>query len=162
MKSNIATIVKGSQIKDGAEWSPQQWLPQPKLSSIELKRFQQNVVLSVYQAASSITELADQALSDFGEAWSTLPNIPYGEIAPVEKFFDVLNGKSSGESNYPDGSCPYISSGDTTNSIIRLIAAEEDQIFSDGGITVTAFGQAFVPDHGLLWLVEMAEVLSVF
>jgi len=40
--------------------------------------------------------------------------------------------------------CPYISSGDTTNSIVRLADAEIDEVFENGGITVTAFGQAYL------------------
>ncbi len=39
---------------------------------------------------------------------------------------------------------PYISSGDQTNSIVRLVDGEESEIYEHGGITITAFGQAYV------------------
>jgi hypothetical protein len=55
-----------------------------------------------------------------------------------------LNGKSKGEKNYHEGDYPYISSGDSTNSIIRLVDCEEDEVFFDGGMTITAFGQAYI------------------
>jgi len=56
----------------------------------------------------------------------------------------VKGGKSSGESNYHTGSCPYISSGDPQNSIIRLVGDVDGEVFADGGITVTCFGRACV------------------
>jgi len=46
--------------------------------------------------------------------------------------------------NYSIGNCPYISSGDTTNSIIRLVADDDNEIFEYGAITITAFGQAYI------------------
>jgi hypothetical protein len=73
-----------------------------------------------------------------------LPDMPYGKEENIEKFFYVKGGKSSGESNYNDGSCPYVSSGDPLNSIIRLVADVEGEVFEDGAITVTCFGRASV------------------
>ena len=83
-------------------------------------------------------------LDNFMEEWGTLPNYEIGKTAPVSFFFEVGNGKSSGEKNYPEGVTPYISSGDQTNSIIRLVDGEASEIFEHGGITITAFGQACV------------------
>ena len=49
-----------------------------------------------------------------------------------------------GESHYIAGTCPYISSGDPQNSIIRLVGDIDEEVFSAGAITVTCFGQAAV------------------
>lgn len=49
-----------------------------------------------------------------------------------------------GESNYREGTCPYISSGDSLNSIVRLVSDIDDEVYHDGGITVTCFGYAAV------------------
>lgn len=46
-------------------------------------------------------------------------------------------GKSSGEGNYSDGSCPYVSSGDPLNSIVRLASDVDGKVFESGAITVT-------------------------
>lgn len=88
--------------------------------------------------------MVDAVLGDFGESWDDLSNYPLGETLPVSDFFEVVNGKSSGEKNYIEGITPYISSGDLTNSIIRLVESEENEMFPSGAITVTAFGQAYV------------------
>lgn len=129
-------------IADGEEWSPQKWLPQPTMSDEELAKSEADIRYSLFTALTSHQGLADATLEDFGDEWSELEAIPYGIENPLEYFFDILNGKSSGEKNYLEGVLPYISSGDATNSIIRLITPEEEEVFPAGGITVTAFGQA--------------------
>lgn len=142
--SDIVMQIPGRSIINGSEWSPQQYLPQPKVLAAEAQRFEDDVVLSLYQAAAAMLPLADEALDDFTATFAGLPHLPLGEEGEVSKYFTVGNGKSSGEKNYRDGQCPYISSGDTTNSIVRLIDPEPDEVFENGGITVTAFGQAYL------------------
>ncbi len=149
-KSEIATSIPANKIFDGAELSPQQWLPQPNLSQQEYEKQEQRLILSIFQAISSIPELADEVLSDFIGNREDLPDLPLNKKEPVSYFFYVLNGKSSGERNYNEGNCPYISSGDLRNSIIRLVAENPQQIFSEGGITVTAFGQAYLQPWGFM------------
>lgn len=140
--SEIATVVEARHLRDGAEWSPQQWLPQPPTDLGEMRRLQGAALRAVFQAVAYLPDLADEALADFGEPWADLPDLPVNASGPVSDFFKVHNGKSTGEKNYSDGSTPYISSGDATNSIIRLIAPVDAEVFDDGGITVTAFGTA--------------------
>lgn len=144
ISSELSIIIKGKNIKGGAEFSPQQWLPQPRLTKKERNELQKSTLLSVYQTVSSFPDLADEVLDDFCSAWSDLSDLELNKTAPVEYFFDVLNGKSLGEKNYSDGNYPYISSGDSLNSIIRQISKEDDENFEYGGITVTAFGQAYI------------------
>lgn len=136
--------IPASSIQDGNEWSPQQWLPQPIETEEKLKKYEDNVRFSIYRAVTSIPELADAVLNDFGSEWSALADYPTSTTMPVSDFFDVQNGKSSGEKNYIEGDTPYISSGDISNSIIRLVDPEENELFPAGAITVTAFGQAYV------------------
>ena len=136
--------INAENILEGNEWSPQQWLSQPIETEEKLKKYEDNIRFSIYRAVTAIPELADTVLEDFGDEWDELANYPLGETLAVSEFFDVLNGKSSGEKNYIEGGTPYISSGDLTNSIIRLVEAEESETFPAGAITVTAFGQAYV------------------
>ncbi|WP_417941027.1 N-6 DNA methylase [Flavobacterium sp. RS13.1] len=143
-KSDLATTISALKIIDGQEFSPQQWLPQPKITELELKKQEQTLILSLFQAVSSIPELADEVLEDFPENINDSEILPYGRKGVLTDFFVVANGKSSGEKNYSEGNCPYISSGDSTNSIIRLVSDDESEIFEEGAITVTAFGQAYV------------------
>ncbi len=141
--SNSISLASGPLL-DGNEWSPQQWLPQPMETEEELSAHERDVKLSVFRAVASIPELGDSVLDDFAARWSSLPEMEYGATKPVRGFFDVVNGRSTGEKNYRDGSHAYVSSGDATNSIVRLIDWEDEEVFESGAITVTAFGQAHV------------------
>ena len=84
-------------------------------------------------------------LRDFGDGWrdsAAMAALPVSRSDTISAFFHVRNGKSVGERHYSEGPTPYISSGDATNSIIRLVSGDADEVFAEGGITVTAFGQA--------------------
>lgn len=139
-----AITINSINILDGNEWSPQQWLPQPIETEEKLKKHEDNVRLSIYRAVTAIPDLADTTLDDFTSEWDELDEFELGKTAPISYFFNVLNGKSKGEKNYIEGMTPYISSGDLTNSIIRLVEKEDNEVYEGGGITVTAFGQAYV------------------
>ncbi len=138
------TVIESENILNGNEWSPQQWLPQPIETEKELKRYEDNVRLSIYRAITAIPELADTTLSDFTSEWEAFEKLEISKTASISYFFDIVNGKSKGEKNYIEGMTPYISSGDLSNSIIRLVDEELSEVYKNGGITVTAFGQAYV------------------
>ena len=143
-KSDICQVVKAEMLMNGEEWSPQKWLHQPHLSSEQLAQSIKEINLSLYRAVAALPDLADQAIPDFSSQWNELPALEYGKEENLSYFFNILNGKSSGEKNYLEGETAYISSGDTLNSIIRLVKLEEGESYPTGGITVTAFGQAYV------------------
>jgi type I restriction enzyme M protein len=145
--SQIAKAIIGKKLLDGSEWSPQEWLPQPPVSNKELNALQEQVARNIFQAVSVMPELSNVFLGNFGEAWSDLPNLPVGSEGVVTDYFRILNAKSLGERHYAEGEYPYISSGDLNNSIIRLIRGDSNEIFWDGGITVTAFGLACVQSY---------------
>ena len=166
--SRLAIAVPGIRLKNGNEWSPQEWLPQPEINEFPISSFQfpeegrhlapcgerqaagsvmrraQEAVLgSVFRAVAEFPDLAESALEDFTQIeWSNLPRLPLGRRSPVGEFFHVWNGKSAGEKHYADGGTPYISSGGRSNSIVRLIEAAGPEVFAHGGLTITAFGQA--------------------
>ena len=142
--SQITTTVSAAKLMYGQEFSPQQWLVQPPVSTDENDVAMKTVLMSIFQTVTTQPELADEVITDFPECWDELPELPYSETKPVDYFFDVNNGKSSGEKSYTVGNCPYISSGDSFNSYIRMVSDEDGEVFPDGAITVTAFGQAYV------------------
>ncbi|KHM52820.1 class I SAM-dependent DNA methyltransferase [Anaerovibrio lipolyticus] len=142
--SRLVTVIKAEDImKVGAEFCPEQYLPQPDFPEEEQERYREDVVKSILRTAVSIDDIADEVIPNFPELLE-LPELPYGKEYSIEKFFYVKVGKSSGESNYNDGSCPYVSSGDPLNSIIRLVGDVDGEVFEDGAITVTCFGRASV------------------
>jgi type I restriction enzyme M protein len=144
INSPLVTQVKGKQLKNGLEWSPQEWLAQPEVvaEKAELAHLQDATMRSIFQASSATPELSLAVLSNFGANWSTFQSLPLRQKQNLSYFFDIFNGRSAGEKNYSEGAYPYISSGDGNNSIIRMVNAEAQEIFSTGGLTVTAFGLA--------------------
>jgi len=140
---NILNI-ESEKIMNGNEWSPQQWLLKLNASNSEILNLEKNVRMSLFRAITAMPNLADITINNFTKEWDGFPKLPLSKTKPISYFFDVLNGKSSGEKNYLEGDYPYISSGDSTNSIIRLVDYEKTEIFQNGGITVTGFGQAYL------------------
>lgn len=142
-KTDLACTVASGHLLEGEEWSPQQWLPQPYHTAASVAQAQAEVVRAIFKAVVQYPELADVALPDFGGEWAKKSALPYGKTLPLSHFFAIGNGKSSGEKNFPEGQTPYVSSGDTLNSIVRLVEpVEAEQVFEHGAITMTAFGQA--------------------
>ena len=142
--SSIVTVITADRlIPYGAEFCPEQYLPQPHFPIEEVQKYQEDVLKSILTTSVCIEGIADEVLEDF-PLWTSLPELPYGEEGAIERFFHVCGGKSKGESNYIAGTCPYISSGDPQNSIIRLVGDIEDELFPHGAITVTCFGRAAV------------------
>lgn len=142
--SNLVTVIAADKIIPyGAEFCPEQYLPQPHFPEEEQLKYQEDILKSILTTSVCIDGIADEVLEDF-PSWNNLPELSYGEENTIEHFFHVKVGKSKGESNYAAGTCPYISSGDPQNSIIRLVGDIQDEIFPEGAITVTCFGQAAV------------------
>ena len=143
-QSNYAATVSANLLLGGQEFSPQQWLQQPATSKAKNLAGVQKTQLSILQSIAAIPEVSNAVLKDFPKFDTGLPKLPLKAKKPVSFFFNVGNGKSAGETNYTDGNTPYISSGDICNSIIRLVESNDDEVFPLGGLTVTAFGQAYV------------------
>lgn len=144
-ESEKAILIKGSSIlAKGAEFCPEDYLPQPILDEEALSKYRINIEKSILITCTGIDGLAEEVIKDFPIIDDELPDLEYGIEKPISYFFEVKGGRSSGEKNYINGSCPYISSGDPNNSIIRLVDDLEDEVFYDGGITVTCFGTAHI------------------
>ena len=142
--SNLVTVITADKlISYGSEFCPEQYLPQPHFPAEEEQKYREDIVKSILTTSVCIDGIADEVISGF-PLWNSLPELPYGEEDAIERFFLVQGGKSKGESNYISGTCPYISSGDPQNSIIRLVGDIEDEVFQNGAITVTCFGRAAV------------------
>lgn len=145
VENEHATTLSSSILLGGAEWSPQEWLPQAQSSPEVSLRHQDAIAGSILRTVAEYPGALSGMLPAFGEQWSDLPPLPYGTgTKRLDELFVVSNGRSSGEKNYSEGDTPYISSGDLTNSIVSIVSPIDEEVFVDGGITVTAFGQAFV------------------
>ena len=136
---------------------PQQYLDNLISPEEAHEQHRRSVVMELYKATVTMPELAAETIRDFSATWDSLNPLPLERTEPVEFFFDVLTGKSQGEKHYNTGAYPYISSGDATNSIIRLIDSDNDEVFRDGGIHRNCFRAGMFCNHGRL-LQEETEV----
>ncbi len=145
VKSELVMIISASKLlEEGAEFSPEQYLPQPDFPCSVQNLYIEHITRSILTASVCIEELSDEVIDGFPVFAEDLPDLAYGDHGTIETFFTVLVGRSAGESNYLAGSCPYISSGDPQNSVIRLVNDVSGEVFEKGAITVTCFGQACV------------------
>jgi hypothetical protein len=142
--STLVSYIKGKSILGGEEFSPQQWLRQPKVSQQDIDEHQEKIVYSIYQAVATLPDIGDNVINNFPNNWDDSPALEYGTTKPISHFFSVITPKSSGEKNYLDGDTPFISSGDSLNSIVRLIIDAPAETIHTGAISVTAFGQAYI------------------
>lgn len=143
--SPLCVGLGASEILSGQEWAPENWLPQTPALGTPGVNHEEEVLSELFRAAAHFPGLTTCVLPTFGKSWSLLPPLPYGKTQPLSYFFEIKNGKSSGEKGQTaGGSTPYISSGDTTNSIISLVEPVESEVFEEGGLTITAFGQAAI------------------
>jgi len=106
ISSELATTIRGGSIIDGTEWSPQQWLPQPHSTDAEMQAEQQNVIRSVYQSVAYLPELADEAIDPSYREDEEKAELPVDTEGSVSYFFNVLNGRSTGEKITPKAGFP--------------------------------------------------------
>ena len=139
-----ATTIDANLLLNGEEFSPQQWLPREPLSAKMNTNENQKSLFSLFQAITNFPSVVDSLSDNFEDRMPAGCNpVPLGKVCPLSFFFDIVSGQSQGEKNYSEGICPYISSGDDINGIIRLVAETEGEI-CDGFITVSAFGTAYL------------------
>lgn len=140
-KRNI-TVVKAELLRNGAEYSPQQYIPQEVLTNDDVHYLNKGTLMSLFQTITGYPDITDSINPDFAN-FAGKKMLPLGMTEKLEYFFDVKTGKSKGISKYSEGITPYVSSGDGTNGIVGLISKSDLEI-CDGCITVSAFGTAYL------------------
>ena len=137
------TTIQASNLMHGEEYSPQQWLPSQELSESELKMYDEQTLKSLFVTIANFPEITDSiSEASINRHKQTSKRVPLNRHEPLSFFFDIKQGKSVGEKNYSDGICPYVSSGDSMNGIVRLVSPIEDEKCT-GCISVSAFGTAY-------------------
>jgi len=134
--------ISDSQMRDGAEYSPQSYLPQVPLDVEQMKKENNKTLMALFQTVASYPDITDSLDEGFADVEKT-KRIPLGKTDKLANFFDVKTGKSAGLKTYSDGIVPYVSSGDGTNGVVGLIAAPDSEL-CEGCISVSAFGTAYL------------------
>lgn len=141
---NHAVSINASKLFGGQEFSPQQWLPR---ETVQIERYNEEnhkTLFALFQAITNYPDITDCLTKEFEETYpEDMKPLPIGEVKPLSYFFHIVTGNSKGEKNYSQGVCPYVSSGDDINGVIRLVNEADDEI-CNGCITVSAFGTAYL------------------
>jgi hypothetical protein len=103
-----------------------------------------NALKQMYVTVVNYPSIVEILIEEFAELLDSTEPPDYlkpNNRTPLNKIFSVSMGKSIGKDNYPLGSVPYISSGETFNGVIGLVNAPLGEIYDSPCITVTAFGR---------------------
>jgi len=141
LRSKQCVLINSKLLRNGAEFSPQAFLPSRALSDFEVRNQYSKTLMSLFQAITSFPEITD-SLDENKTAHPDLPKYPLSKTDKLSVFFEVRTGKSLGLKTYSEGVTPYVSSGDGTNGVVGLINKNDGEI-CDGCISVSAFGTAY-------------------
>lgn len=141
-KSEICCLTSASKFFHGAEFSPQQYMPQGEISEQEIKRQNKETMMSLFKSVTTFPEITDSLKDSFNQSKTSI-DFPLDKELPLSSLFDVKTGKSQGVKNYSIGIIPYVSSGDDTNGIVSLVLQNNAEL-CEGCITVSAFGTAYL------------------
>lgn len=143
----LACVVDRMEIEAGQELCAEHWLPQSSMNEVEFTSSIDSALKQMYVTVVIYPSIIEILIEEFTELLDSIESPDYPKLnnrTPLNKIFSVSMGKSIGKDNYPLGSIPYISSGETFNSVIGLVNAPLGEIYDSPCITVTAFGQAYI------------------
>ena len=133
--------VERSRLMEGGEICAERWLPSAPFTKNDYKFYRNAAFQQVALAVANYPDSVDAVIENYETDLSELPpNLE--EQIHLKDWFTVKNGLSTGIKNYPGGTVPYVSSGDTSNSIVGMIEPPEKEIYNTPHVTITAFGQA--------------------
>lgn len=144
VEPGVALTVDRARLLGGEELCAEHWLPQVPLLRAQFLAQRSYLLRQMCLAAVTYPGITDSLIEDYSEQLAQ----PTGNEAAkprgactVADLFTVGMGRSSGEANYPRGSVPYVSSGDTYNSIVGLVDAPEEETLDTPVLAMTGFGQ---------------------
>lgn len=142
---NFATVIGRERISGGEEICAEQWLPSATFGLADFEQRRQDLIRQMSLAIANYPDAADELMTGYEDL------LGHGERegrpterARLSEWFIIAGGKSIGASNYPGGSVPYISSGDSYNGIVDLVSAPESEIYDTPHVTISGFGQAYI------------------
>lgn len=140
--NECAVCVSADLLRNGAEYSPQQYMPQDILSDEDIMKLNNETLMSLFKAVTAFPDITDSLNNNFPE-YDIDVLVPLDKKGKLSDFFNVSTGKSAGVKCYSEGVVPYVSSGDDTNGIVKLVAESSTEL-CEGYITVSAFGTAYL------------------
>lgn len=143
---NVACTVQRQALVDGAEICAERWLPSRKFDRVTYDNGKRYAIRQMSLAVANYPEIVDELIDDYEwqlQAVTAAGRAP-GARGRLSVWFNVTFGASGGMKNYPAGAIPYVSSGNSYNSIVGFVEVPDDETYDCPCITVTAFGQACI------------------
>ena len=137
----FATVVHWEKISNGEEICAEQWLPSETFTLDDYIRHRTDALQQIALAVANFPDAVDCSIPEYESALPQEPE-PNPSARLLADWFYIENGRSTGIKNYPGGRVPYVSSGDTFNSIVDMVEPPIAEIYSTPRFTVTAFGHA--------------------
>jgi len=141
----VACVVDRERIASGGEIIAHRWLPSAEYALDDFFHHRQTLLRSMSLAVAKTPEIAEELLDNFEEVLATgaVADRPK-ERASLAEWFEIIPGKTTEAKSHPGGDIPYVSSGDSFNSIEGFLAPPEEEIFAEACATITGFGQAYI------------------
>lgn len=142
---DLACLVERDRIANGEEVCAERWLPSASFGLGEFEGHRLELVRQISLAIANYPDVIDEIIEDYEDLLAVGETHGRPKLrARLEDWFDLSNGRSSGAKNYPGGTIPYISSGDSFNSIVTFVEPPAGEIYLTPHVSVTAFGQAYL------------------
>lgn len=140
----VACVVNREQLETGEEFVAEQWLPSKKFTVVDFEEHKIELIRQITMAVTRTPEIVDELIEDYDAllANGDVEGRPT-KTATIGDWFLVSDGNTKAASSYPGGSIPYISSGDSFNSVMEdFLQPPDDEVYDTPHITVTGFGKA--------------------
>lgn len=136
----VGTVNRNSLL-EGGEICAERWLPAADFSIKAYESHRTAAFQHIALAVANYPDAVDVAIENYESLLSDLRSFRR-TLTKLGDWFKISNGRSTGIKNYPGGDIPYVSSGDTSNSVVGMVKPPEDETYITPHITITAFGHA--------------------
>lgn len=142
---NVACMVSRKAISGGEEICAERWLPSGVFGLEQFEQRRAELTRQMSLAVTNYPDVVDELIDNYEDLLADAPAAERPSARTVLSYwFSVTMGKSTGSSNYPEGTIPYVSSGDSYNGIVTFVQPPAVQVYDTPCISVTAFGQAYI------------------
>ena len=138
----FVAVVPVDHISGGEEICAEQWVPSEPFTVSDYRRHRTEALQQVALAIASYPDAVDASIQGYEAQIGSTDGRPSENR--LKDWFGIQSGRSMGLVRYPGGGVPYISSGDTFNSIVGMIEPPRQETFTVPHLTVTAFGRAML------------------
>lgn len=142
----VACVVSRDTIRGGAEICAERWLPSATFGMSEFEDHRRALVRQMSMAIVKYPDATEELIEDYDEqlAIGDVPSLRPKKRTTLNEWFELSYGLTTAASDMPAGTIPYVSSSDSDNGIVGLLAPPPEEVIDYPCITITGFGAAYV------------------